>query len=141
MTEMFTSVFSFNEDSPIQENKNIKWNILYDALEIFEIWMWIQLEFICFPCKGTYIIRHYNSSVRLQPSYSTLNFICKWRNLWKYKVDSERQICLRNFSWRFFSYSHNFCLKSTERMALDKYFHIFFFFDISALRFESWAQV
>ena len=55
----------------------------------------------------TYIIGHYyNPSVRIidlvfHTTYVVcVNFIHKWRDL-QFKVDSERQIYLRNFSWQF----------------------------------------
>ena len=59
----------------------------------------------------TYIIGHYNPSVRIIDlvSHTTyvvcVNFIHKWRDL-QFKVDSERQICLRNFSWQFYLLSN-----------------------------------
>ena len=55
----------------------------------------------------TYITDHYNPSVRIIDlvSHATyvvcVNFIYKWRNL-QFKVDSERQTFLRNFSWQFY---------------------------------------
>ena len=57
--------------------------------------------------KDTYIIDHYNPSVRIIDliSHTTYvvyaNFIHKWRNQ-QLKVDSEQQIFLRNFSWQFY---------------------------------------
>ena len=55
----------------------------------------------------TYIIGHYNPSVRIIDlvSHTTyfvcVNFIDKWRDL-QFTVDTERQIYfLRNFSWQF----------------------------------------
>ena len=55
----------------------------------------------------TYIIVHYNLSVRNIDLVShTTNFVCvnfihKWREL-QFKVDSERQIYLKNFSWQLY---------------------------------------
>ena len=55
----------------------------------------------------TYIIKHYNPSVRIIDPVShtnyvvCVNFIHKWRDL-QFKVDSEQQIFLRNFSWQFY---------------------------------------
>ena len=43
-----------------------------------------------------------------------VNFIHKWRNL-QFKVDSERQSFLRNFSWQFSIYFKSFFPKSVER--------------------------
>ena len=54
-----------------------------------------------------YIIGLYNPSVRIIDlvSYITyvasINFKLKWRDL-QYKVDFERQIFLKNFSWQFY---------------------------------------
>ena len=54
----------------------------------------------------TYIIGHYNPSVRIIDlvSHTTfvvfVNFIPKWRDL-HLKIDSEWHIFLRNFSWQF----------------------------------------
>ena len=55
----------------------------------------------------TYIIGHYNPSVKIIDLVSHItyvvcvNFIHKRRDL-QFKVDSERQIFLRNFSWQFY---------------------------------------
>ena len=57
----------------------------------------------------TYIIGHYNPSVRITGlvSHTTyvvcVNFIHKWRDL-QFKVDSERHIFLRNFSWHLITH-------------------------------------
>ena len=57
--------------------------------------------------KDTYIIGPYNSSVRIivLVSHTTyvlcFNFIHKWRDL-KFKIDSEPEIFLKNFSWQFY---------------------------------------
>ena len=54
----------------------------------------------------TYIIGHYNPSVRIidlvSPTtyFVCVNFIHNWQDL-QFNVDSERQIFLRNFSWQF----------------------------------------
>ena len=61
----------------------------------------------------TYIIGHYNPSVRIIDlvSHTTyvvcVNFVHKWRHL-QFKVDFERQIFLRNFSWQFYLLSEFF---------------------------------
>ena len=55
-------------------------------------------------CTHTHIIGHYNPSVRIIDlvSHTTyvvcVNFMHKWRDL-QFKVDPERQIFLRKFSW------------------------------------------
>ena len=55
----------------------------------------------------TYIIGHYNPSVRIIDLVSHItyvvcvNFIHKWWDL-QFKFDSERQIFLRNFSWQYY---------------------------------------
>ena len=57
----------------------------------------------------TYIIGHYNPSARIIDLVSNttyvvcVNFIHKWRDL-HFKVDSERQIFLRNFSWHLITH-------------------------------------
>ena len=57
-----------------------------------------------------YSIGHYNPSVRIidLASHTTYvvcaNFIHKWRDL-QFKVNSERQIFLRHFSWQFYMLS------------------------------------
>ena len=67
----------------------------------------------------TYIIGHYNPSVRIIDlvSHTTyvvcVNFIHKWRDL-QFKVDSERQIFWETFHSNFI-YSQSFCQKSAER--------------------------
>ena len=59
--------------------------------------------------KYTYIIGHYNPSVRIIDlvSHTTyvvcVNFMHKWRGL-QFKVDSEQQIFLRNFSWHLITH-------------------------------------
>ena len=61
----------------------------------------------------TYIIGHYNPSVRIIDlvSHTTyvkcVNFIHKWRDL-QFKVDSERQIFWETFSWQFYLLSEFF---------------------------------
>ena len=78
----------------------------------------------------TYIIGHYNPSVRIIDlfSYTTyvvcVNFIRKWRDL-PFKVDSEQQGRQQIFWETFhgnFIYSVNFCQKSAERKSPKKYF-------------------
>ena len=67
----------------------------------------------------TYIIGHYNPSVRIIDlvSHTTyvvcVNFIHKLRDL-QFKVDSERQIFWETFHGNFI-YSQSFCQISTER--------------------------
>ena len=74
-------------------------------------------------CIHTYIFRHYNPSVRIIDIVSRttyvvcVNFIHKWRDL-LFKVDSERENFLRNFSWQFYFYSQSFCQKSTYLLYL-----------------------
>ena len=56
----------------------------------------------------TYIIGYYNPSVRIIDLVShtiyvvCVNFIHKWRDDLQFKVDSERQIFFKNFSWQFY---------------------------------------
>ena len=58
-------------------------------------------------CMHLYIIDHYNPSIRIIDLVShaiyvvCVNRINEWRDL-EFKVDSERQIFLRNFSWQFY---------------------------------------
>ena len=91
----------------------------------------------------TYIIGHYNPSVRIIDlvSHTTyvvcVNFIYKWRDL-QFKVDFERQIFLRNFSWQFL-FTQSFCQKSAERKSPQKYFSYFVL--MSGLEFEPWLFV
>ena len=75
--------------------------------------LWQIISFISPPNEygyvyiHTYIVGHYNPSVRIFDlvSHTTyvvcVNFIHKWRDL-QFKVDSERQIFLRNFPWQFY---------------------------------------
>ena len=55
----------------------------------------------------TYIIDHYKPSVRIidLDAHSTyvvgVNFINKWLDL-QFKVESERQIFFKKFSWQFY---------------------------------------
>ena len=70
---------------------------------------------IYFFCSHTYIIGHYNLSVRIidLASHATYVvcfnfFIHKWRDL-QFKVDSEREIFMA-----IFIYSQSFCQKSAE---------------------------
>ena len=77
----------------------------------------------------TYIIGHYNPSVRIIDLVShtiyvvCVNFIHKWRDL-QFKVDSERQIFWETFHGNFI-YSRSFCQKSAERKSPKKYFSYF----------------
>ena len=65
---------------------------------------------------NTYIIGHYNPSVRIIDlvSHTTyvkcVNFIHKWRDL-QFKVDSERQIFWETFHGNFIYYQRKFFLK------------------------------
>ena len=74
----------------------------------------------------TYIIGHYNPSVRIIDlvSHTTyivcVNFIHKWWDL-QFKVDFERQIFWETFHCNFI-YSQSFCQKSAERKSPKKYF-------------------
>ena len=69
-------------------------------------------KFVCISIIHTYESGYYNPLVRIIElvSYTTqvvcINFIHKWWDL-QFKVDSERQIFLKNFSWQFF-YSQSF---------------------------------
>ena len=78
----------------------------------------------------TYIIGHYNPSVRIIDLVSHITyvacvnfFIYKWRNL-QFKVDSERQISRATFHGNFI-YSQSFYQKSANRKAPKKYFLYF----------------
>ena len=83
------------------------------------------------PIKNTYMISHYNLSVRIIDlvSHTTyfmcVNFIYKWRDL-EFKVDSERQIFWETFHGNFI-YSQSFCQKS-ERKPRKKYFIFYLFY-------------
>ena len=81
---------------------------------------------------STYVIGHYNPSVRIinLVSHTTyvvgcVNFIHKWQDL-QFKVDSERQIFWETFNGNFI-YSLSFCQKSAERESPKKYFFVFCF--------------
>ena len=75
-------------------------------------------------CIHTYIIAHYNPSVRIidlvfHITYVVcVNFIYKGRDL-QFKVNTERQIFWDTFQ------SQSFCQKSAERKSLKKYFLYF----------------
>ena len=86
-------------------------------------------------CMMTYIIGHYSPSVQgywqrfLHHYYDVgINFIHKWRDL-LYKIDTERQIFLKNFSWQFYLLLECLPEEITEKI----YFLSFF---ISGLVFE-----
>ena len=95
------------------------------------------------PSTYTYIIGHYNPSVRIIDlvSHTTyvvcVNFIHKWRDL-QLKVDSERQIFWETFHGNFI-YSQSFCQKSAERKSPKKYFSHFIL--MSGLGLEPWLFV
>ena len=89
-------------------------------------------EFIYIKRQGqiyTYIIGHYNPSVRIIHLFShttyvvCANFIHKWRDL-QFKVDSERQIFWETFHGNII-YSQSFCQKSAKRKSRKKYFSYF----------------
>ena len=81
----------------------------------------------------TYIIGHYNPSVRIIDLVShTIYVVCvifihKWWDL-QLNVDSERQIFKKLFHGTFI-YSHSFCQKSAWRESLKKYLFFTFCFD------------
>ena len=87
----------------------------------------------------TYIIGHYNISVRItdlvsQTTYVVgLHFIRKWRDL-QFKVNSERQHFMA-----IFIYSQSFRQKSADRKSPQKYFLYFVF--MSGLVLEPWLFV
>ena len=91
----------------------------------------------------TYIIAHYNPSVRIIDlvSHTTyvvcVNFIHNWRDL-QFKVDSERQIFWETFHGNFI-YFQSFCQKSAERKSPYKYFSYFVL--MSGLGHEPWLFV
>ena len=92
----------------------------------------------------TYIINHYNPSVRIIDlvSHTTnvvcVNFIHKWRDL-LFKVDSEQQIFWETFHDNFI-YSQSFCQKSAERKSPKKYFS-YFVFDVWPGLCSSFKQI
>ena len=80
----------------------------------------------CSETIHTYIIGHYNPSVRIIDLVShTTYVVCVvlWRDL-QFKVDSERQIFWEIFHGNF-NYSQSFCQKSAERKSPKKYFLYF----------------
>ena len=91
----------------------------------------------------TYIIGHYNPSVRIidlvsQSTYVVcFNFIHKWRDL-QFKVDSERQISWETLHGNFI-YSQSFCQKFAETKSSKKYFLDFVL--MSVLGLEPWLYV
>ena len=92
----------------------------------------------------TYIIGHYNPSVRFIDlvSHTTyvvcVNFIHKWQNL-QFKVDSERKIFWETFHGSLLIYSQRFCPESAERTSPKKYFSYFVF--MSGLGLEPWLYI
>ena len=74
---------------------------------------------------------HWHSSVRIiDLVYHTtyvvcVNFVYKWRDL-QFKVDSERWICLRNFSWQFYLLSEFVPEISWEEIVEEILFRILF---------------
>ena len=85
----------------------------YEYLRFQETFVRIQWSHLLLILIGyTYIIGHYNPSIRIidLASHSTyvvcVNFIQKWRNL-QFKVDSERQIFWETFQCNFI-YSQSF---------------------------------
>ena len=99
-------------------------------------------QIISFILLHTYIISHYNPSVRIIDlvSHTTyvvcVNFIHKWRDL-QFEVDSEWQIW-ETFHGNFI-YSQSFCQKSAERKSPKKYFSYFVL--MSGLGLEPWLFV
>ena len=92
---------------------------------------YIQFQYIHFCSMScTYIIGHYNPSVRIIDlvSHTTyvvcVNFLHKWRDL-QFKVDSERQIFFWETFHGNFTYFQSFCQKSAERKSPKKYFSYF----------------
>ena len=93
------------------------------------------------------IIGHYNPSVIILDlvSHTTyvvcINFIHNRRDRdLQFKVDSERQTFLKNFSWKFyFIYSQRFCQKSAERKLSKKYF--LYIVLMSSLVLEPWLNL
>ena len=79
----------------------------------------------------TYIIDHYNPSIRIIDLVSHTNYVVCVLILYisggtySFKVDSERQIFLRNFPWQFYFNTKSFCQKSAERKPPKKYFSYF----------------
>ena len=68
-----------------------------------------------------------------------VNFILRRWNL-QFKVNSERQIFSRNFSWQFYFNTQSFCQKPLEIKSPKKYlFHIFVL--ISNLGYELWPHI
>ena len=57
-----------------------------------------------------------------------INFIDKWRDL-QFKVDSKRQIFLRNFSWQFCFDSQSICQESAESKSQKIFFFLLFHFN------------
>ena len=93
---------------------------------------------------ATYLIGHYNPSVRIVNliSHTTyvvcVNFIHKWRDL-QFKVDSERQIFFWETFHSNFIYFQSFCQKSAERKSPKKRFSYFVL--MSGLGLEPWLFV
>ena len=93
----------------------------------------------------TYIIGHYNPSVRIIDlvSHTTyvvcVNFIHKLRDL-QFKVDFERQVFVfEKLFMAILVYSQSFCQKSAERKSPKKYFSYFVL--MSGLGLEPWLFV
>ena len=86
----------------------------------------------------TYVIGHYNPSVRIIDLVSLdvcVNFIHKWRDV-QFKIDSERQIFWEPFHGNYI-FSQSFCQKSAERKSPKKYFSYF----VLMSGFEPWLFV
>ena len=85
---------------------------------------WSSLNRLYYNWTYTYIIGHYNPWVRIiiLVSHTTyvvcVNSIHKWRDL-QFKIDSERKIFLRNFSWQFLFtlrvFARNLLLRGNRR--------------------------
>ena len=83
----------------------------------------------------TYIIGHYNPLVRIIDLVSHItyvvcvNLIHEWQDL-QFKVDSERQISLRNFSWQFFNLLSEFLPETCSEEIAEEILFVF--------RFDIW---
>ena len=93
----------------------------------------------------TNIIDHYNSSIRIIDLVSHTNYVVCVLILYiscgtySFKVDSERQIFLRNFSWQFYFHTQSFSQKSAERKQPKKCFSYVVL--MSGLELEPWLYV
>ena len=87
------------------------------------------------PSYITYIIGHYNPSVRIIDlvSHTTyvvcVNFIHKWRDL-QFKVDSERQIFWETFHGKLKTFLQWKCLSSTNNICEHVYTRVAFYISV-----------